>query len=75
MELVAKNKRQRLKFQRNHPCEYDCIGDGAKEVRGVIMKAFRKYMLAVKYWLQGDEWHQAVTYAEVIVGRWYHGKP
>jgi hypothetical protein len=50
------------------------MGDGAKEVRGAIMKVFRKYMLAVKYWLQGDEWRQAVTYAQVIIGRWHNGK-
>jgi hypothetical protein len=27
----------------------------------------RKYVLAVKYWLQGDSWTRAVTMADVIV--------
>lgn len=31
------------------------------------MKIFCIYKLAIKYWLQGDEWEEAMTYARFIV--------
>ena len=34
------------------------------------MEKIRFYTLAVKYWLQGDEWEEAKAYAAVITGRW-----
>jgi len=34
---------------------------------GKLIKKIRIYFLAVKYWLQGDTWDDAVEYAMVIV--------
>ena len=31
------------------------------------MKLFSIYWLAIKYWAQGDDWEEAVTYAKFIV--------
>jgi len=33
-----------------------------------MMKSMEVYSLAIKYWLQGDEWAVALEYARVIVG-------
>ena len=30
----------------------------------------RLYFLAIKYWLQGDTWKEAVAYAKVITSKW-----
>lgn len=30
----------------------------------------RRYILAIKYWLQGDDWQFAVEYADAIVNGW-----
>ena len=32
-----------------------------------MAEKFRIYTLALKYWLQGDDWAGAVKYAEAIV--------
>jgi sugar/nucleoside kinase (ribokinase family) len=31
----------------------------------------RKYALAIKYWLQGDDWKKAVEYANALTS-WTH---
>lgn len=31
------------------------------------MKIYHIYKLAIKYWLSGDEWDEAVSYAKFIV--------
>lgn len=34
------------------------------------MNKIRIYYLALKYWIQGDEWRFAVEYAKAIVKGW-----
>jgi hypothetical protein len=34
------------------------------------MKTIQTLILAIKYWFQGDEWRDAVEYAEAIVRGW-----
>ena len=34
------------------------------------MLNIRIYLLAIKYWLQGDEWIFAVEYAKALVRGW-----
>ncbi len=35
-----------------------------------MLEKIRIYILAIKYWVQGDEWKFAVEYAEAIVKGW-----
>jgi len=30
----------------------------------------RTYLLAIKYWIQGETWGEALAYAKVITMRW-----
>lgn len=34
------------------------------------MNAIRIYLHAVKYWLRGDPWRDAVAFARVLIGGW-----
>jgi len=36
----------------------------------MIGRLIRTYILAIKYWAQGDKWAEALEYASVITGRW-----
>jgi hypothetical protein len=36
-------------------------------MNGVNMKIYETYRLAIKYWLQGDDWKDAVIYAKRII--------
>ena len=35
-----------------------------------MIKAISIYCLAIRYWVQGDKWDEALQYAKVIIGRW-----
>lgn len=38
--------------------------------KNTMLEKIRIYFLAVKYWMQGDDWEDAVGYAEFIVNKW-----
>ena len=41
---------------------------GGKKI--TMLDKIRIYILAAKYWMQGDDWKEAVEYAESLVLGW-----
>jgi len=63
LEVEIKELREELQKTRNRVDDLSEIQQGERTVR----KKIKIYILAIKYWFQGDPWTEAIKYAEALV--------